>query len=129
MVARSFFQAIPGAADVLIVMGFVYLVFGLLGMLLFMGRFWRAHARSHTLAVQRRVCGGRFTPAFGGGCRYCEDMNGNQMDPRQYSDANITASWCSANAGSHWLLCPSGACACVSVSRFQRARRGGGARS
>ena len=92
LVVDSLLATIPGIGNVLVLTGLVYLVFGILGLELFMGKLW-----------------------------YCQDMNGNLMDSTAYAfdpasaPDGLTAAWCSDGMdavqhgmGSHWLLCPGG---------------------
>ena len=96
-------SSIPGIGNVLIVTGLVYLIFGIVGVNLFMGRLW-----------------------------YCEDALGNQMGFSVAGmDAVDTMGWCNHNAdrkglGSHWILCPDGAAAALPQphARSQRAAHG-----
>lgn len=79
VVTDSLTSSLGGYVNVLIFAVLVYLGFGILGMNLFQGRLW-----------------------------YCEDANGNLIDPRHYGGPDITREWCGENGGSHWLLCPAG---------------------
>lgn len=88
LVIDALVQAVPGIGNVILVTFLFYVMFGILGLNLFLGSLW-----------------------------YCEDQNGNQIDPRHYnlssSGGAITKDWCLDNTdedgGHHWLMCPPGA--------------------
>lgn len=76
----SLLLAIPAIGNVVVITFLIYFLFGILGLNLFMGKMW-----------------------------YCEDMNGNRMDPAQYPGLTIDKAWCQDNGGQHVLLCPESA--------------------
>lgn len=92
LVIDALTEAVPGIGNVMLVTFLFYIMFGILGLNLFLGALW-----------------------------YCEDQNGNLIDPRHYnldnSGGHITDAWCSDNygytggdypVGHHWLMCPAG---------------------
>ena len=81
VVVNALFQAIPGIANVSFVCLLFYLIFGILGLNLFMGKMY-----------------------------YCADMSAidEHLVPEQMGlpDASMTKDWCNADYGTHFYYCP-----------------------
>lgn len=102
LVIDSLMAAVPGIGNVILVTFLFYIMFGILGLNLFLGSLW-----------------------------YCEDQIGNQIHPAHYNldGRRLTDQWCFDNmgpdGGHHWLMCPEGAGlrplhSLSSVLRFRR---------
>ena len=77
VVVDALIKTVPGIGNVLLVTLLIYIMFGILGVDLFMNK-----------------------------TKFCQDQNGNRIDPGHYGYPSITRDWCNDNGGSHVVLCP-----------------------